>query len=62
MKMRKKDIECYRDNYDKSWLKYGQPNGMLMLPFGAILAIQALCDEIDRLNKWGSTRKDLSKS
>ena len=52
--MTKKDIQCYRTNYDKKgWKKFAESNGVcLTLPLGVLDAVDALCSEIERLNKW----------
>lgn len=40
----------YRANYDPAgWEKIRAEIGEFCVPFGAILAISALCDEVDRL-------------
>lgn len=40
----------YRVNYDRDgWEKIRAASGEVCVPFGAILAINALCDEVERL-------------
>lgn len=40
----------YRVNYERAgWEKVRATQGEICVPFGAILAINALCDEVDRL-------------
>lgn len=46
------DIKCYRINYElAAWEKVAEVNGFLSAPFGAILAVHALCNEVERLQQ-----------
>ena len=47
------DIQCYRTNYAKTWKNKG--NGYTIPAFpcnGAVDAIHALCDEVERLRRF----------
>ncbi len=46
-------IECYRINYDVEYWKnvVEKVGNHCSSPFGAVLAVNALCDEVDRLNE-----------
>ena len=44
------DIATYRINYDRAaWQRVADEQGHLCAPFGAILAVNALCDEVERM-------------
>lgn len=46
MDMNKESIACYRTNYSKDWLNRSR----VFFPVdGAVMAIHALCDEVERL-------------
>ena len=46
------DIATYRINYDLAgWQKIADEQGHLCAPFGAILAVNALCDEVEELRQ-----------
>ncbi len=61
--MTREDIICYRTNYEpKSWKKHADAQGWLMMPVGIVDAVACLCNEIDRLNKWGKTKAIKSSS
>lgn len=50
--MDKQDIECYRTNYSKGWI-HKSKDGWDIPSFpcvGAVEAIHALCDEVERLH------------
>ena len=50
--MDSKDIECYRINYNvDGWREVAHWKGELCVPFCAVLAINALCDEVESLRK-----------
>lgn len=56
--MTKSDLDCYRINYEKeSWLKSSRSNYPLLAPYFAVLpagildAVEALCKEVERLQK-----------
>ena len=50
--MNRTDIECYRINYNvDGWREVAHRNGELCVPFAAVLAINALCDEVESLRK-----------
>ena len=49
--MKKKDIECYRINYDKAGWEIVIARGGV-LPPGILDAVHALCDEVERLRGW----------
>ena len=49
----KETIDCYRVNYNKKgWMKYSDPRGWIILPDGILIALELLCDEVERLNGW----------
>ena len=52
--MDKNDIECYRTNYNKkSWLKINNfGSNFMFLPVGILDAVEALCEEVERLRGW----------
>ena len=59
--MNKKDIACYRVNYNQDeWKEYCSDiaNGHIIL--GPIAAVNALCDEVERLQKIVSRRRKKS--
>ena len=47
-------IDCYRTNYSlPEWEKVlGEGASFGMIPVGALVAIEVLCQEIERLNGW----------
>lgn len=48
--MKRPDIDCYRINYDKDeWRKLTEDGSKLLLPYGAALAVNHLCDYIEYL-------------
>lgn len=48
--MRPMDIECYRVNYRLAdWERIALTNGDFCVPIGAVRAVNALCDEVERL-------------
>ena len=50
--MNRTDIECYRINYAvEGWREVAHRKGELCVPFAAVLAINALCDEVESLRK-----------
>ena len=50
--MNRTDIECYRINYAvEGWREVAHRNGELCVPFAAVLAINALCDEVESLRR-----------
>ena len=61
--MDSKDIECYRINYNiDGWKRISEEHGYLCAPFGAILAINALCDEVESLRKDAARYRWIRKS
>ena len=46
------DIETYRINYERNyWIKHAETHGHCSAPLGAVLAVNALCDEIESLRE-----------
>lgn len=48
--MTESDIACYRINYEQAaWDRAEAEHGLLCAPVGAVRAVNALCDEVERL-------------
>ena len=57
--MNKADINCFRINYNKTyWIKHSARYGaFLVLPSGILNAVEALCAEVERLQRVIARRK-----
>jgi hypothetical protein len=48
--MTESDIACYRVNYEQAaWDRAEAEKGFFCAPIGAVHAVNALCDEVERL-------------
>ena len=56
--MTKEDIACYRKNYDyKAWAALSDDDGWVAMPIGVCAAVEALCSEVERLQRVIARRK-----
>lgn len=53
----KEHIETYRINYQpEAWKEYSKSHGHCCVALGAVYAIEALCQEVEKLKGWGKKR------